>query len=254
MVAATDTVLAAIGKLQAQVSAKFDKTGGDIDGNINITGTARRITGDFSNAAVASRVMFQTTTPNSQTSIGVLPHGTSTGANINVFGGSDPANAPIAQLVNTGGEVSLRSTATGSGAFPPLTFYAGNAERLRIDPTTGNVLATGGALGYGAGAGGTVVQTTSKSTAVTLNKPTGQIAMNNSALGAGIAVFFQLTNSLISGADTVQVVTFGGSASYLANCVSVSTGAALIRVVNNTVGSLSDAIILNFAIIKGATS
>lgn len=36
VVAATDTVLAAIGKLQAQVSAKFDKTGGDISGNVNL--------------------------------------------------------------------------------------------------------------------------------------------------------------------------------------------------------------------------
>lgn len=36
VVAATDTVLAAIGKLQAQVSSKFDKTGGDIFGNVNI--------------------------------------------------------------------------------------------------------------------------------------------------------------------------------------------------------------------------
>lgn len=118
----------------------------------------------------------------------------------------------------------------------------------------GNVLATSGALGYGVGAGGTVTQATSKSTAVTLNKPTGQVTMNNEALGAGIAVFFQLNNSLISGTDTVQVATFGGGASYLANCVSVSAGAALIRVVNNTAGSLSDSVILNFAIIKGATS
>ena len=136
----------------------------------------------------------------------------------------------------------------------PMTFATGGSERLRIDPTTGNVLVTSGALGYGIGAGGTVTQATSKSTTVTLNKPTGQITMNNAALGASDAVFFQLNNSLISGTDTVQVVTFGGGASYLANCVSVAAGAALIRVVNNTGGSLSDVVILNFAIIKGATS
>lgn len=38
VVAATDTVLAAIGKLQAQVSAKFDKTGGAISGGISVAG------------------------------------------------------------------------------------------------------------------------------------------------------------------------------------------------------------------------
>lgn len=254
VVAATDTVLAAIGKLQAQVSTKFDKTGGDVDGNINFTGTARRITGDFSNATIANRTLFQTGVANDATDLTIVPNGTATYAAVSARS-SDSANASVAALAVNEAAVTLVSHKTGSGAYLPLTFIVGNAERLRVDPTTGNVLATsGGAIGYGVGAGGTVTQATSKSTAVTLNKPTGQVTMNNEALGAGTGVFFQLNNSLISGTDTVQVATFGGGASYLANCVSVSAGAALIRVVNNTAGSLSDSVILNFAIIKGATS
>ena len=38
VVAATDTVLAAIGKLQAQMSTKFDKTGGAISGSVTVSG------------------------------------------------------------------------------------------------------------------------------------------------------------------------------------------------------------------------
>jgi hypothetical protein len=107
-------------------------------GNISIPGTGKRIQGDFSNATIANRVMFQTTTTNSQTSIGLLPNGTSTSTNINLFGGTDPANASIAQIVNTGGEISFRNALTGTATAVPMTFYTGGSERMRID-TSGNV-------------------------------------------------------------------------------------------------------------------
>ena len=240
----------------ANLSSKFDKTGGDVGGNINFTGTARRITGDFSNATVANRVMFQTSTANGNTVVSTLPTGSSTTSGFRAYGSDNLLNGVSADLIASisSGDVRLISNAYGTGAYLHLAFHTGGSERMKID-TSGNVLVTSPAgLGYGLGAGGTVVQATSKSTAVTLNKPSGQITMNNAALGAGIAVVFQLNNSLISGTDTVQVVTFSGGASYLANCISVAAGAALIRVVNDTGGSLSDVVILNFAIIKGAAS
>jgi len=107
-------------------------------GNLTFTGTGNRITGDFSNATIANRVIFQTTTTNQQTSIGLLPNGTSTTTNLNLFGGTDPANASIGQFVMTGTEVRLGAINTGSGTLLPMTFYTGNSERLRID-TSGNV-------------------------------------------------------------------------------------------------------------------
>jgi len=109
-------------------------------------------------------------------------------------------------------------------------------------------------MGYATGAGGTVTQLTSKATAVTLNKPTGQITMNNAALAAGASVVFQCANTLASDVD-IPVVSLGTSLlpSYTirAKC---STGSISFLLKNETAGSLSDALIINFAIIKGATS
>jgi hypothetical protein len=128
--------------LAAARSVQLDNNGaipGITDaGNLTFTGTSRRITGDFSNATIANRVMFQSSTANSQTSIGVLPNGTNPTTNINLFNGTDPANSSIAQIVNTTGEVSFRSILTGTGTYLPMTFHTGGSERMRVD-TSGNV-------------------------------------------------------------------------------------------------------------------
>ena len=108
-------------------------------------------------------------------------------------------------------------------------------------------------IGYGPGAGGTVTQATSKSTAVTLNKPCGYITMNAASLAAGTGVTFQLNNNLIASGDTVLVNTIG-SFNYSAVCLGASTEAAWIRVTNLTGSSLSDVFNIAFTVIKGATS
>lgn len=122
----------------------------------------------------------------------------------------------------------------------------------------GNALVTGaGGLGYGTGSGGTVTQLTSKSTNVTLDKPFGQITMHNAALAGGATVNFGLNSSSITAADTVIVNVkdaISASTNYIVFVGSVGAGSAQICVRNNTAGSLSDAIVLNYAVIKGATS
>lgn len=154
VVAATDTVLAAIGKLQAQVSAKFDKSGGAISGSVSVAGS---------------------------------------------------------------------------------------------------ILATSGALGYGPGAGGTVVQATSKSTAVTLNKPSGRITMHNAALAAGAFVLFTFTNATIAFGDEVSITMIGGT-NYRVETIDIWDGACTLRVTNISASSLSDALAFNFKVFKGEWS
>ena len=119
----------------ASVIATDDVTVGD---DLVFTGTGNRITGDFSNATIANRVMFQSSTTNGQTSIGVLPNGTGGISSVNLFGTTDPANASLGQLATTTTEVRLQSGITGTGTYQPMTFFTGGSERMRVD-TSGNV-------------------------------------------------------------------------------------------------------------------
>ena len=107
-------------------------------------------------------------------------------------------------------------------------------------------------LGYTAAAQGTVTQATDKSTAVTLNKSAGRITMNNAALAAATNVSFTLNNSFISSNDVLIVTLSGGIATAgTYNCWvnSMSAGSASITLRNISGGSLSEAVIINFALI-----
>ena len=106
-------------------------------------------------------------------------------------------------------------------------------------------------IGYTAAAQGTVTQLTDKSTAVTLNKPAGRITMNAQSLGANAAATFTLNNSYISANDIVICnVSGGGTAgAYIAYTSSMTTGSATLALRNLTGGALSEAVIVNFAII-----
>jgi hypothetical protein len=107
-------------------------------------------------------------------------------------------------------------------------------------------------FGYTANAQGSVTQLTDKSTAVTLNKSAGRITMNNAALGATTNVSFTLNNSLISANDVLIVTLSGGNATAATyNCWvnSMSAGSASITLRNISGGSLTEAIIVNFALI-----
>jgi hypothetical protein len=109
-------------------------------------------------------------------------------------------------------------------------------------------------IGYSAAAQGSVTQATSKSTGVTLNKSAGRITMNGAELAANTAVSFTMSNSLISGNDTIIVnVSGGGTAgAYTTYISSMSTGSAVITLRNLTGSALSEAVIINFATIHGA--
>ena len=107
-------------------------------------------------------------------------------------------------------------------------------------------------LGYTAAAQGTVTQATDKTTAVTLNKPAGRITMNGAALNAATNVSFTLNNSYISANDIIILTLSGGIATAgTYNCWvnTMSAGSCSITLRNISAGSLSEAVIINFAII-----
>ena len=105
--------------------------------------------------------------------------------------------------------------------------------------------------GYVTGDGGAVTQATSKSTAVTLSKKCGQITLNGAALAADTTVSFTLTNTTVAATDIIVLnhVSGGTAGSYLLNA-QAGAGSASINVRNITSGSLSEAIVIGFAVIK----
>lgn len=109
-------------------------------------------------------------------------------------------------------------------------------------------------IGYTSGMGGAVVQATSKTTGVTLNKIAGRITMNGAALAAAAEVSFVLTNSFIAATDLViiNIQSIGTAGSYFVTVGAVSAGSCAITIGNTSAASLSQALVLNFAIIKSA--
>ena len=133
---------------------------------------------------------------------------------------------------------------------------------LTLDGTSGILSAPGGlttvgstGIGYTTGAGGTVTQLTNKSTGVTLNTITGQITVNAAALAAATTVSFVMTNSTIAAGDLLVMNHIsGGTGGAYGLTAQSAAGSVTIYVRNITAGSLSEGIVIAFAVIKGATS
>ena len=108
-------------------------------------------------------------------------------------------------------------------------------------------------LGYASGAQGAVTQGTSKSTGVTVNASMGRITTDAATLNTLTNVTFTLTNSLISVKDVIILNVSSGATSGAYNCwiSSMSAGTCTITLRNISGGNLSEAVVINFAIIHG---
>jgi hypothetical protein len=149
-------------------------------------------------------------------------------------GGATVQNSPV--TIDDSGNVSGAGNIDGSGTIKSSGATAG--------------------IGYATGAGGTVTQATSKSTGVTLDKVTGQITTHNAALAAAAEVSFTVTNSAVAATDVVAVcLASGGTASaYLIGVTAVAAGSFVVTIANVSAGSLGEALVINFVVIKGVTS
>jgi hypothetical protein len=138
----------------------------------------------------------------------------------------------------------MSTIVTRAGKGSPLTHVEVDANFTNLNTDK---------VGYIVGEGGTVAQSTNKSTAVTLNKKSGQITMNGAALAAATTVSFTLTNSTIAATDLLVLnhVSGGTAGSYLLNA-QAAAGSASINVRNITAGSLSEAIVIGFAVVKAS--
>ena len=137
-------------------------TGTDLtfDGTaLNLGGTGKRITGDFSNGTLANRVAIQTSTLNGNTVPIIIPNGTATVAalilNTDSTLGALTASSEINFSIQTGVDARVSSSARNGGTYLPLTFYNNGAEKMRLsesggfgvgttsDPGAGAIYATG---------------------------------------------------------------------------------------------------------------
>lgn len=149
-----------------------------------------------------------------------------------------------------------------------ITFDATGTYQFQFTTTDGGTTVTvydlnrpllgsaGSAVGYSTGTGGTVTQATSKSTGVTLNKRCGQITMNNAALSAAAEVSFTFTNSTIAATDVVVTAISSGATAgaYNTHVDAIAAGSCRISITNFSAGPLSEAIVLNFAVIKAVNA
>jgi len=191
-----------------------------------------------------------------------------------LFGGS-VADYEIGQAFYDRGCVAATITganATGTAAGSVLvdksngvyTFYVSNGTNfvkqsaISISGWTGGAISNGPAVGvgYATGAGCSVTQATSKSTGVTCNGMTGAVTMNNASLGATTSVAFTVTNSSIAANDVIIVNLKSGNTanSYTAMMDAVAAGSFSISLRNYTAGALGEAVVISFAVIKGAIS
>ena len=168
--------------------------------------------------------------------------------------------AGVATFLGTPSSANLRTaltdeTGAGSAVFADtptlITPILGAATGTSLN-TTGNQTITGaGKQGYATGSGGAVVQSSSKSTGVTLDKSNGQITMDAASLSAATIVSFTLTNSVIEAGDIIVMnhISGGTLGAYIFNA-STAAGSASINVSNWTSGALAEAIVIRFAVIK----
>lgn len=118
--------------------------------------------------------------------------------------------------------------------------------------TSGNVLRYSDGSVQLCPSGGTVTQNGNKGTGVTINKLCGQITTTNAALAAAAEVKFTVNNSTVTANDVpfVAIKSGGTSGSYVISVGAVTNGSFDIVIGNMSTGSKSEALVINFIILK----
>lgn len=242
-VVATDSLLVAIGKLQARSDAAA------------YLAVANTFTAQQTVTVSANNAMLLNVTVNNAFTQAITAYNTAlpTGGQFCFeFGtASSTNNMGHFGFLNVGGAGSNTNAITFGmyGANQLLTINATGLAKF-----SGKVVAAGG-IGYDTGSGGTVTQGTSKSTGVTLNKLCGTITMNGAALTANTSVAFTLTNSTIANTDMVLVQhNSAGTLGSYDFCVTPGSGSASITVRNNSSTNRSEAIVLRFFVLKAVVA
>lgn len=173
---------------------------------------------------------------------------TGLGANVATFLAT-PSSANLAAALTD-------ETGTGAAVFantPTLVTPNIGAATGTSLAATGAIKSSGTAgIGYATGAGGVVIQATSRTTGVTINKITGQITLF-SAAGTTSATTFTVTNSTVATTDVIILNQHTGTDLYDLMVTAVAAGSFNITF-RTTGGTTTEQPIFNFTVIKGVDS
>lgn len=115
------------------------------------------------------------------------------------------------------------------------------------DATTG--------IGYGSGAGSTVTQITSSSTAVTINTVCGQITTVALTTAGAAEEAFVVNNSTVDANDVVVVsTTYAGAGKPIVFVTNQGSGVFTVNITNVSASALDAVCVINFAVIKSVTA
>ncbi len=157
--------------------------------------------------------------------------------------------ANVATLVATTATITTLNATTIIGTTATLT--ALNAGTI---VATGKITSNSpiAGIGYSTGAGATVAQISSRTTAVTLNNVTGRIVLV-SAAGTTAPTSFTVNNSVVSTTDTIVVNQVAGTDRYTIDVTNV--GAGSFEITSNTKsGSTTEQPVFSYGIIRGVIS
>jgi len=143
--------------------------------------------------------------------------------------------------------LTAAATVYGNSTFVPVITLTANGR-------VSSIVNTAITIGYTNGSGGIVTQLTSRTTGVTLNKPSGQITLTSNAMSTGTSNTFVFTNSAISANDFLMINHWsGGTLGNYTFASNTTSGQA-----NVTIRAIStvtaESPILQYVVIKGAAT
>lgn len=178
------------------------------------------------------------------------------------FWNATPVDQPAltADLLDSLQEVGLIASGAGdtplnlSGGALTCGAVTAGATGVASLASTGAVTSSSSTagIGYATGAGGTVTQATSRTTAVTIDKTCGSITMF-SAAGSSTPSSFTVNNNTVAAADCIILNQRSGTNPYEFVVTSVAAGSFVINF-RTISGTAVDAPVINFAVIKAVTA
>lgn len=175
-------------------------TGGTLTGNLTFSGNGRRIIGDFDNATLTNRAMFQTSTTNGVTDVNFIPNGTGTESYLTLNNSSDPTNAARFQLIVKSATAVIEATKLGTGSYLPISVYTSGTERAQFGATGALDVKTGLRETKVAMAANAIDLATGNYFTKTISTATALTVSNTPSTGTVAAFVLDLTNG---GAGTI---------------------------------------------------